>query len=78
MRVVEPCAVVAVVEPVMEPASGATDGGALGDAGMVTAERGAAGGVGAVSSEEVCAMAGASIAISMAAERTKALSFASP
>ena len=72
IRAVEP-SVVPAVEPVVEPASGAADEGALGEAGMVTAELEAAGGVGAVSSEEVCAMAGASIAISMAAGRITAL-----
>ena len=56
----------------MEPASGAADEGALGEAGAVTAGLEAAGGVGAVPGEEVCAMAGASIAISMAAGRIKA------
>jgi hypothetical protein len=69
---------VAVVEPVVEPASGAADEGVLGEAGVGAAGLEAAGGVGAVSGEEVCAMAGASIAISMAAGRIKALVIPSP
>jgi len=78
MRVVEPSVVVAVVEPVVVPASGTADGGMLGEAGVVAAGLEAAGGVGAVSGEAVCAMAGASIAINVAAGRIKALVISSP
>jgi hypothetical protein len=73
MRVVAPSVVVAVVEPVVEPASGAGDVGAPGEAGVATAGLEDAGGVGAVSGEEVCAVAGTINTASVATDRTKAL-----